>query len=354
MKIMMVITGMHSGGAERVMATLCNELVKRHRVLLLVLKDAASDYQLAETIELVGGNVTNQNVIDSVRVVKKQIEQWKPDVVLSFMTKTNIIALGAKLLSKIKVPFVIAERANPYNAKKVFRIIRKYLYPLADGCVFQTVQAQAYYKDILKAESVVLRNPLNPDFKVEAYTGPRKKKIVTAGRLSVEKNQKLLIESFSRIADKYPEYTVELYGDGPLYPDLDKQIREAGLENRVLLMGRKNQIHEHIKDAELFVLPSNSEGMPNALIEAMALGLPSIATDCPIGGSAVIVRHGENGMLIPMNDPQALAEVMDRLLSDQAFAEKLRMNAVRVVDDFETEKVCGLWEEYLKKVSQKR
>ena len=353
MKIMMVITGMHSGGAERVMATLCNELVKTHSVQLLVLKDAASDYQLDEKVELVGGNVSNQNVVASIRVVKKQIEQWKPDVVLSFMTKTNIIALCAKLVTKTKAPFIIAERANPYNAKKIFRIIRKYLYPLADGCVFQTRQAQDYYKNILKAESVVLRNPLNPDFKVEAYTGPHKKKIVTVGRLSVEKNQKLLIEAFARIAAKYPEHYVEIYGDGPLRAELENQIREEGMENRVFLMGRKNHIHEHIQDAELFVLPSNSEGMPNALLEAMALGLPSVATDCPIGGSAVIVDNDKNGVLIPMNDPQALAQAMDRVLSDDAFSEKLRTNAVKVLDDFETAKVCGLWEQYLKKVAAK-
>ena len=149
---------------------------------------------------------------------------------------------------------------------------------MADGCVFQTKQAQDYYKNILRCESIVLRNPLNPDFKVSPYSGQRKKKIVTMGRLSEEKNQALLIRAFAKIADKYPEYMVEIYGDGPLHDELDQLIQKVGMEGRVLLMGRKNNVQQYIQDASVFVLCSNSEGMPNALLEAMALGLPSIAT----------------------------------------------------------------------------
>lgn len=117
MKILMVITGMRSGGAERVMATLCNELSKRNTVRLLILKDLNCDYSLSDNVEIVTGNVKHQNFLKSISVIKNQIDNWKPDVVLSFMTKTNIVSIVAKLLSTCKVPIVIAERANPYNAK---------------------------------------------------------------------------------------------------------------------------------------------------------------------------------------------------------------------------------------------
>lgn len=353
MKIMMVITGMRSGGAERVMATLCNELSARHDVLLLSLKEAVSDYYLDESVDFVGGNITNKNVIKSILFIKKQIEKWHPDLILSFMTKSNIVALSAKILSKAKVPFVIAERTNPYQTPAVFRFIRKYLYPMADGCVFQTKQAKEYYDGILRCESVIIKNPLNPDFSIKPYTGIRKKKIVTAGRLSEEKNQKLLIDAFSKIADRYPDYCVEIYGDGHLKEELTNHIASCGMENRIKLMGRKKHIEDHIRDTEIFVLPSNSEGMPNALIEAAALGLACIATDCPIGGSAEIIQNEFNGLLVPMNQPDVMAEALERLIEEKEFADYLRTNAVKITEEFNAQHICNLWEQYLMRVAEK-
>ena len=351
MNIMMLITGMTSGGAERVMATLCNELSKRHKINLVILKSNKSDYALSGNISISSGEIANQSLIRSVFFTKRKIEEIKPDIVLSFMTKSNIVALLANLLTLKKTKIIIAERANPYYAKKIFKIIRKILYPYADGCVFQTNQAKEYYKNILKCECAVLKNPLNPDFSIVPYEGERKHKIVTMGRLSQEKNQKLLIDAFCKITDKYPEYSVDIYGDGPLYDELDEYINELGLTEKVILKGRKNNIQEYIKDAEIFVLPSNSEGMPNALLEAMALGLACISTDCPIGGPAFIIQHKKNGFLVPMNDADKIAEYIEYLIENKKNAENVRENAKMVLEDFETKKVCHQWELYLKEIA---
>lgn len=351
MKMMMIITGMQSGGAERVMATLCNELSKRHQVRLVIMKDGVSDYRISERVEVAAGKVSNQSLIQSVAFVRKQIDEWKPDVALSFMTKSNIVALMANLLTGKKARLVIAERANPHYAKRVFKILRRILYPMAHGCVFQTRQAQDYYRGILKCESVVLRNPLNPDFKVDRFTGERKKTIITMGRLYPEKNQKLLIDAFAEIAGKYPEYSVEIYGDGPLKEELTAHIAALQLQERVHLMGRKDHIQQHIADAGVFVLPSDSEGMPNALIEAMALGIPSIATDCPIGGPAVIIEDHENGILVPVNDRPALTAALQELIDNAAMAERLGRSAGNVMKEFSEEAVCAQWEDYLSRIA---
>lgn len=352
MKILMLITGMQSGGAERVMATLCNELSLRNTVRLGIMKSDASDYRLSDRVEVVTGNVKGKSFFQSIRFSKKEIEEWKPDIVLSFMTKTNIIALSAKKLAKWRVPVVIAERANPYHAQGVLKIIREYLYRYADGAVFQTEQAREYYKNIIKCESVILRNPLNPDFHVEPFRETRTKRIVCVGRLSEEKNQRLLIDAFAEIANEFPNYKVEFYGDGPLKEELTKHIEELEMQDRIQLMGRKDQVQEYIKDAACFVLPSNSEGMPNALLEAMALGIPSIATDCPIGGSAFIVDHNENGILIPMNDREALKTALRKCLTDKAFADRIAQKAKDVIHDFDVEHVCKEWEAYLLEVQR--
>lgn len=348
----MIITGMQSGGAERVMATLCNELSKRHLVRLLILKEAISDYEISERVEVVTGNVSNRNAYKAVIATYKQIRDWQPDLILSFMTKSNLIALLAKSIASSKVPTVIAERANPYDSKQIYQSVRKRLYPKADGCVFQTKQAQEYYKDILKCKTKVIRNPLNPDFQVKTFMGIRTKRIVTVGRLSIEKNQKLLIDAFAQIADKYPEYKLEIYGEGPLHNELQCRIEELHLKDRAFLMGRKDNVQQYISDAEIFVLPSNSEGMPNALLESMALGLACIATDCPIGGSAVIIDNEKNGLLVPMNDVNKMVKSIDRLIVDTDFASQLRIEAVLVQDDFNAENVCRSWEDYLESVAE--
>ena len=350
MKIMTVITGMRSGGAERVMATLCNELVKKHSVKLVCLKDSESDYVLHQSVLIDAGNITNRSFIKSVKFVAEEIDGWKPDVVLAFMNKANVISLVAKKISSYQPPVVVAERANPNFTSSYMKLMRRILYPSADGAVFQTKQAEQYYKGILKCKTVVLRNPLNPDFNIKPYDGIRRKVIVSVGRLSEEKNQALLIESFSRIATKHPEYNVEIYGDGPSRSVLQDQIDHSGLSERVRLMGRKDRVLDYIQDAGIFVLPSNSEGMPNALIEAMALGIPSIATDCPIGGSAFIIRDHGNGILVPMNDPVALSAAISEIIDNKSLSDDLSVKAREVTVDFAAETVCNEWEKYLNSV----
>lgn len=350
MRLLMLITGMKSGGAERVMATLCNELSLKHQVRLCIMKSADSDYTISDRVEVVAGNIKSKSLIKSLLFTKKIAEEWKPDIVLSFMTKTNIIALLAKQIFRFNFPVIIAERANPYNTKGLLKLARNYLYRYADGATFQTQQARDYYNKIINCMSIVVRNPLNSDFNIKPYNGLRKKKIVAVGRLSEEKNQELLIRAFSIIATKYPDFKVEIYGEGPLRKKLSQTIENLSLGGRVFLMGRKNNIENYIQDASIFVLTSNSEGMPNALLEAMALGIPSIATDCPIGGPSAIIQDGKNGILIPTNDERALQTALECLINDEKYADKLSRSAQLVSEIFNTQKVCAIWEKFLLKI----
>ena len=345
MRLLMLITGMKSGGAERVMSTLCNELSLRHQVRLCIMKSIDSDYIISDRVEVIAGNVKGKSLIKSILFTKKMAEEWQPDVILSFMTKTNIIALLAKKIFRLNSPIIIAERANPYHTKGLLKLARDYLYRYADGATFQTQQARDYYNKIIKCMSIVVRNPLNPDFDIKPYNGVRECKIVSG-----EKNQELLIRAFNIIAPKYPDFNVEIYGDGPLRNKLSQIIEDLGLGKRVFLMGRKNNIENYIRDASIFVLPSNSEGMPNALLEAMALGIPSIATDCPIGGPSAIIEDGKNGILIPTNNEHALQMALECLMNDRQYADKLSKSAQLVSEDFNAQKVCSVWEKFLLKI----
>lgn len=352
MRILCVISGMQNGGAERVMSTLVNYFSKNNKVRLVILKSEKSDYPISEDVEVIAGNIKHKNIIKSVLFVKKQIETYKPDIVLSFMTKNNIVSLIARSISSYKVPVVISERANPHNTKGLISFLRKITYPLANGCVFQTKWAKDYYKSILRCESEIIYNPLSPDFKVKPYLGSRSKKIVCTARLSPEKNQALLIKAFEKISKDYPDYKLEIYGEGPCRKKLQNLINKLKLNNKVYLMGRKKDIINHIKDAEIFVLPSNSEGMPNSLLEAEALGIPCIATDCPIGGSSIIIDNNINGLLISMNDVKELSISIKKILDNNDLSKKFSENGPKIIQKFDHNIICKQWEEYLKKMSR--
>lgn len=194
-------------------------------------------------------------------------------------------------ITGLHIPLIYSERNDPnrVNQRKVDKIYRKIVEHRADEFVFQTTGAQKCYPKKVQKRSVVILNPLDVtgfpthDFTVE------KKEIVTVGRLEPQKNQKLLINAFSELAKDFPDYTLIIYGEGSLRNELENYIISKGLQSKVVLPGVKNNIQEYIKDASLFVLSSDYEGIPNALIEAMAIGLPCVSTDCSPGGARELI-----------------------------------------------------------------
>lgn len=344
MKILAIITGMKNGGAERVMATLCNQFCRHHEVRLLILKDRESDYPLDPRIEIVSGDIRKHQVIKALQIVRREMDAWKPDVALSFMTNANLLTLFATNRKKIKPVVVIAERTNPDVSYFIAKQLRKWLYPKADEIVFQTEGAKSYYQKILKGRGKVIMNPISSDFSKDAHVGERTKKIINMGRLTEQKNQKLLVEAFFELSKTHPEYILEIYGEGPLRKDLEDQI---GDRKDVQLMGKKTPIREYIEDADIFVLSSIFEGLPNALLEAMALGIASIATDCPSGGPRAVIEDGVNGLLIPMNNPKEMTKALQRLIEDPDLKERIRQAGTLVNENYHVDRIGQQWEDLL-------
>ena len=181
----------------------------------------------------------------------------------------------------------------------------------------------------------------------EPYTGERRKEIVTVGRIDINKNQRMLIEAFAPIAEEFPEWNVALYGEGPDCDNLVKRVKELQLEKRILFKGVHDDIPQRIEDAAIFVLTSKQEGMPNALIEAMVLGLAVISTDCPCGGPRDLIQQDGNGVLIPVDNTQALTEALRRLMKDKELREELGEKALQLKDRVLPSCVNAQWEEYL-------
>ena len=156
-----------------------------------------------------------------------------------------------------------------------------------------------------------------------------------------------LSSDFSKIMDKLDTYVVEIYGEGQLRNHIQEQIENMGLENRIFLKGHSDNVFNEIEDAKLFVMSSDYEGMPNALMEAMAMGLPCIATDCPIGGSREIIRDGENGILVPVNDSDYLANEILKVLGDNDLQCRLSLEASKIRNTLDISVIAKKWEELL-------
>ena len=356
MNITFFIGGLSRGGAERVTCNIANFLSNNgHAVTILTMSDDAPNYTLDEKIlrvPLLFASERHGIIINtSLRLYRlaKYLIKKNVDAYVVMLPITTIMLLSLKWLTKARI--IAAERNNPANyPSKIKKLLLK-LAPKADGWIFQTDENQLWYKNAIKGcKTKVIPNAINPDFFRETYRGERLKTIVTAGRLTNQKNQILLVNSFAQISSIYPDYQLIIYGDGSLKSNLEGTAKKLGIEDKVLLPGFTKNIGEKIKDASLFVLSSDFEGMPNALMEAMALGLPCISTDCDGGGAKFLIKNGKNGLLVPKGDVEALSKAMRKMLSDKDFADQCGAEAHKICEILAPRKIYGEWEKFIEEI----
>ena len=353
---------MGRGGAEHVVSTLSRKLSKNgHDVIVATQWYSENEYPLGDKVKRVNVGLTEEDekagrVSKAFRRLfrlRDCVKVEKPDLVISFCAKANF--RSAFSLFGMNTPLIVSVRNNPVEDYAGHRIATRYMEKKACGCVFQTPDAMSFFSKDFQKRSRIIFNPLDEEYlNISADMVPeasaRSKRIVNVGRISKQKNQLLLLKSFKKIADKYPDYKVEIYGDfqeQDILDEITSYIEKNSLNDRVVIMPPTNKLKEKISDAALFVLSSDFEGMPNSLIEAMALGVPSISTDCPCGGSRLLMEQEDSGILVPVGDADALAEAMDRVLSDEQLSDKLSRNALKITDKVQPDKICREWEEFI-------
>lgn len=353
MKLTFFLGGLYGGGAERVVCNLANYLVANgHEVDIMTMGDD-SNYGLDERIKRITllYNHERRNVVfNSIKRFCRLLSSLKNkrDAFIVMLPATTVLLL--RLCRLVKGKIIASERSYPtnYSVKEQRQLQR--LAKRADAWVFQTETTKNWYQPYLAdTQTVIIPNPINDSFLRPVHTGERRKVIVTAGRLTQVKNHALLIDAFSRIATKHADATLKIYGDGTLLNALKEQTESLGVGNRVLFPGFGSWGDES-NDSAMFVLSSNLEGMPNALMEAMAMGLPCISTDCDGGGARFLIQDGINGLLVPKNDAEAMALAMDKILSDPGFANRLGYEAHRICERLAPETIFKEWENAIKTV----
>lgn len=349
MRCLFVSAGMLFGGAERVTSILTNEWGKKgsETKILVTRTEAISKYPLSDKVTVVScyedvkkAKIGQVAIIGAVRQICKE---WKPDVVISFYN--DLCALSALAITGLHIPLIYSERNDPNrtNQRPIDQVYRKIVENRADKIVFQTKGAQACYPPKVQKKSVVILNPLDTStFPMHDFAN-EKKEIVSVGRLEPQKNQKLLIEAFLLIADEFPDYNLVIYGEGSLRRELESHIEQLGLQKRVMLPGAKEGIQECIKDASLFVLSSDYEGIPNALIEAMAIGLPCVSTDCSPGGARELIESGENGLIVECGNPKMLANAVKSLMVKREQSKQIGIQARAIRNRVDKCQIADRW-----------
>lgn len=352
--LLFYINSIHEGGAQRVMLQLAGRFAAAGwRVLLVTSFVDAWEYPVPPGVERLSlekeqaAQSALKRNLSRIRSLRVLLREYRPAALISFMGEPNFRAVLAARGLPVKTVVSVRNDPDKEYAGRVFRFVGKHILPLADGCVFQTEQAKAWFPEALQRKSAVIMNQVSAAFYDRPKTQERSE-IAAVGRLSAQKNHTLLIRAFSRLPDAGERLVI--YGEGELRPELEALVEKLGLSGRVLLPGQCDDVPQVLGGAKLFVLPSDYEGMPNALLEAMALGLPCIATDCPCGGPASVIRSGENGLLVPVGDEDALGRAMAELLSDEDERRRLAENAKQTAEGFRPEAVFRQWEAYIRSV----
>lgn len=292
----------------------------------MLLHNITDGYQLNPNVQIVNLSQKNMKAVLSIPFIAKRLRRLikndKPDAVVSFMAQNTLICGMA--CAGLNVRLIASERIDPAMVHRnfIYRSILNRIYAKCERTILQTQRAWNYFPDAVRKNSIIIPNPIQ----VSCYaSGQSKKRIVTAGRYVDQKNHTMLINAFHAFYRNHPDYVLDIYGDGPKKVEYETQIACLGLQACVSLKGSSTRLHEDIADAAIFVLSSDFEGLSNALLEAMMMGLPIISTNC--AGADEAIQDGVNGCLVPVRDEKAMVKAMEKMAENASWAQQLGKQA---------------------------
>ena len=352
-RILILIPRMGGGGAERVVSIIANSLSEKYMVQITTLVSDESFYHLNSTVRLTSAkysiNRTNKitrlmsmgcNFISSVFFTRKTIKEFKPDIVFSLLEEMDIVTyLAIRGLKGFK--WICSERNDPHQRNAKLQHFLERIYQKCDVLVCQSQTVANYYSMVNR--KAVIPNPVDFENYPERVQEGVPPKIVAVGRLVPQKNVEMLIDAFSMIAPDYPNATVTVYGEGPEREKLEALISKKKLKGRVSLPGANRNVLEAVRDAAIFAFPTNYEGFPNVLVEAIAMGIPVVSTNFATGIAKEIVNE-DVGIVVPCGDTSRFAQAIADLLSNHEKRIHIRSVSRRAVEPFAVEKVINMWD----------
>lgn len=336
------------GGAARVISVLAEELANRGYAVTVCSypRKDREEYRRAANVKYVRFEMKHRKgvlyKIERIAKLRKEIRKHKDATVISFEYFMNMQTVVA--MAGLGNRLIISERNDPaaMGGKTPTKQLRNFLYGFADCLVCQTRDALEYFPKNIQRKSTVIMNPIKENLP-EPWQGERKKQVVNFCRLEKQKNLPLLIDAFEAFYQTHPDYTLVIYGNGKERDSLTEYIRTKKLEKVITLHPAVQDVHDRVKDAEMFVSSSDYEGLSNSMIEAMAIGLPTICTDCPCGGARMVIQNNENGILIPTNNKEKLLNAMCAVAENPDFASKTVNCAQSIKEKFSSKEIGREW-----------
>lgn len=364
MRLLIYIHSLENGGAERVAANLANHWVSIgwDVTVVTVAPQTRDFYGLDGSVRRIslqlassGGNVLAGFVrtVKRVRALRRVLREVRPEVALSVMHTANVV-LSHAARGLPNLCLIGSEHNFPPKAPMgiIWETLRRHAYADLDAVVALTSECAGWLRTNSRARRVeVIPNavtwPLpmhDPRVDPESVCTPGRQVLLGVGRLSAEKNFSTLVEVFARLAAKHPDWDLVVVGQGPLYAELEAQIKAAGLERRVFLPGSVGNVGDWYARASLYVMSSYFEGFPNTLVEAMSYGLPAVSFDCDTGPRDII-RDNIDGFLIPPGDTSRMEAALTLLMGNEAYRSDMASEAIRVRERFSMRKISGMWED---------
>ena len=347
MRLILFTSVLSGGGAERVLCQLANRFAEKNQVTLVAAYSSENEYEISPKVnkEYLDLSLSDKNPCKQIVKLRQLIRREKPDVCISFLPQPNFKMILATLGIKTKV--FVSVRNDPAREYKgvVNKLLAKLLYPLASGVVFQTKDAQSWFSCKVQAKSRVIMNQVAPAF-FQRELGCSEYYVAT-GRLNNQKNYPMMIRAFARFLQSYPDQKLYIYGAGSLKEELESLIYMLGVSDRIVLKGSSSDIPTVLSNAKAFLLSSDYEGMPNGLLEAMAMGVPCISTDCPCGGPREVIENGISGILVGVKDETAMYQALCKIQENTELREKMGQRAKQEAMKFHPDMIFEQWNDYV-------
>ncbi len=347
MKIAFFTTGMTRGGAERVIATVANRLSELgHEVSIIILKGDKSEYRLNERVSLVSASLSPglRNGPAAMSFYRRAIREMKPEVVISFTLKANLMACSARRWLGIKAPLIVSERANPFQRKLQSQLICNNLFRTSDSIVCQSKVISCYYEGRVKdANASVIPNPIDDTCIADAPAKKRESYLLSVGRLCDQKRHDISIRALAELKKTQPDLRLRICGVGEKENGLRALSKELGVSDSVEFCGNVDNVMKEYADSVAYLMTSDYEGFPNALIEAMSSGIAVVSTDFSPGVARELVHDGVNGYVVSAGDPSAVANAVTRLQENYPSFTTLSESMHAVRDRFALDCVVEQW-----------
>lgn len=369
MKIAFLLASLGSGGAERVVSLLANKLVdSRHQVEIICLKFNEVYYQTDSRVKVTLAMQQTENRLTELFWLRKYVKKQKPDVVIPFTEGVYCFTILSLLGTGI--PIIASERLDPVAMSQTRKFLKKLLLPYADWLVVQTQSIKEYFPKKIQAKTSIIYNPVNEEvFKspdglqvqganaasvqssntpMEGMGQEKLNRIISVGRLYPQKNQEMMIRAFAKVVDKFPDWQMVIYGEGPLRESLESIVESLEMQGRVLLPGRTEHVIEELRKSKIFCMSSDYEGMSNSMIEAICVGLPIVTTD--VSGVKELVENGVNGFVIPCGDENKLSIAFEKLMNNRQLIKDFSKYSYAKRELFKIDSIVEQWEKLIQQV----